>query len=232
MLVVNTGWFLCVRIVFVHSLLWLILVRQKYHGRAGERCRVPMPPEFEPSTDEGHLTFRRVVVPPCRIRPRRDEAHHQRTALAFLICLPHPQADCAAIGRVHPAAPRPRLRQPVILAGVVARALRIFGRGAHVEFQRAIQSVHPVEEVLRSRPVVGRAGEVNRNAEQGEAARPASADWFSMAGCSGVGLLVSIDYSWLPAGRCSLALIRILSKSYRSVTWPMSHRSCPHSPRA
>ena len=138
-----------------------LCVRQKYHGRAGERCRVPMPPEFEPSTDERHLALGRVVVPPCRIRPRRDKADHQRSALAFLIGFLHPLADCPTIGRVHPAFAVPRLRQPVIVAGVVARAFGVRRRGAHVEFQRAMQGVHPVEEVLRSRPIIGRTREVD-----------------------------------------------------------------------
>jgi len=137
------------------------IVRQKYNGRAGEWCRVHMPPEFEPSTNEGHLPFRRVVVPPCCVRPRRDEADHQRPALAFLIGFLHPLADCPSVWRVHPAFAVPRLRQPVIVAGVVARAFGVCRRGAHVEFQRSMQGVHPVEEVLWSRPVIGRAREMH-----------------------------------------------------------------------
>ena len=139
------------------------VLRRKDHEGRGKGRRVLVPPEFEPSANEGNLPFRGVVVPPCGIRPRWDEADHQCAPLAFLVCFPHPQADCPAIGRVHPAAARPRLRQPVIFAGVIARTLGVLRRGAHVEFQRAMQGVHLVEEVLRSRPVIGRAGEVDGN---------------------------------------------------------------------
>ena len=97
------------------------LIRVTKHDKGGgEGGAVLQVAEAEASLKESDFSLRAVVMPPCRIDPRRHQTDNDFgiSRLNRLPCFLHPLADGAAVRRVAPDPPRPPL-------GAVAQTSRV-----------------------------------------------------------------------------------------------------------
>src|SRR5580704_13782961 len=81
---------------------------KRYERRGERRARFSIA-KLQSATQEPDVPFGRVVTPPSRKDPRRNETYDSGTGLAGLPCLAHPLADAAAIRWITPARPGPFL---------------------------------------------------------------------------------------------------------------------------
>ena len=97
----------------------------KDNDRTRKRCRVTRCAEFESAAQVTNLAPHGIFVPPTRICPGRDQADDQRAGQRGFKCLTHPRSNLPAVGRIHPASPRPRLLESVVIWRKESSALRI-----------------------------------------------------------------------------------------------------------
>ena len=116
-------------------------------------------PEFRASLHEADFRHGQAqVMEPLGIRAGWNQAHGRHAPLAFIQRTGQPFRDILPIWRIHPAHALPRLRQPVSLAGVVARTLGVLWRCGHVEREPEL-TVERVIHLWRGRPFHGVAFE-------------------------------------------------------------------------
>ena len=103
-----------------------------------------------------------MAVPPKSVGAGGDETDDGGSIVGrFLAGLPHPVSDCGTVGRIHEhdfVGPAPS--KPIILAGVVLRALGIFMSAARIERESEF-TVESVEKPLRRRPFISGTAEMN-----------------------------------------------------------------------
>lgn len=92
-------------------------------------------------------------MPPCRIRPCRNQHDNRRSGEALLVCLPHPFRDLPPVRRITPD-PKwsPRHPEPVVIGGPESIALLVFGRRTGVDLKPEL-TIKRSEDLLRSSPL-------------------------------------------------------------------------------
>ena len=132
-----------------------LLFFEHYHRR-WERRGIFLSSEFKSSANEGDFPFHRVLMPPCGVRPSRNQAYHRCPLEHAFVCLAHKVPNFLSVWRIHPACAVPFLLQRVLLLGEIAFTLCILRSSANIQFE-VILRIQPIKEVLRCFPLACRA---------------------------------------------------------------------------
>ena len=118
----------------------------KDHNCRRERSRIGAASEFQSSPDEGNITTHTVIVPPCSVRPCREQTDDRCPLQGSFIGFPDPFANFAAIGRIHPADPVPFLGKPIVFTGEICFTFRILSGCTYIKGEM-IRGVQLFEEL-------------------------------------------------------------------------------------